>query len=48
MNKLLMMLAPMLLSRGGRRIAGRNAGKLALAGMVFNLLKKRRSQPRRR
>lgn len=41
-----MMLAPMLLSRVGRRAAGRNAGKLALAGVVFNMLRKR--GPRRR
>lgn len=47
MNKLLMMLAPMLLSRGGRKLAGRNAGKLALAGVVFNLLKKRGGRRRR-
>lgn len=41
MNKLLMMIAPLLLSRTGRRVTGRNAGKVVLAGLVFNLLKKR-------
>ncbi len=46
MNRLLMTIAPLLLSRTGRRVAGRNAGKLALAGLVFNLLKKRRGRRR--
>lgn len=54
MKKLLLMLAPMLLSRGGRRMAGRNAGKAALAGIAWKLFQKARNgragggYPRRR
>ena len=52
MKKLLLLLAPMLLSRGGRRVAGRNAGKAALAGIAWKLFQNARrgrdGYPRRR
>ncbi|HEY0599206.1 cysteine protease [Brevundimonas sp.] len=35
----------LLLSKGGRRLAGRHAGKLALATLAFQLWESRRNPP---
>lgn len=35
----------LLLSRGGRRFAGRNAGKLALATLAWELWRQHRTRP---
>ncbi len=55
MSKLATLIGGLLLSRGGRRLAGRHAGKLALATLAFQLWSQRRGrqgdpapQPRRR
>jgi hypothetical protein len=36
----------LLLSRGGRRFAGRNAGKLALATLAWEFWRQHKSQPK--
>ncbi len=40
--KIATVLGGLLLSRGGRRVAGRHAGKLALATLAFQLWQSRR------
>ncbi|MBU1324845.1 MAG: cysteine protease [Alphaproteobacteria bacterium] len=42
MGRLATLLGGLLLSRGGRRMAGRHAGKLALATLAFQLWQQRR------
>jgi hypothetical protein len=44
MPRLIALLAGLLVSRGGRRLAGRNAGKLALATLAFQLWQDRRAR----
>lgn len=41
--KLATLIGGLLLSKGGRRMAGRHAGKLALATLAFQLWEQRRS-----
>lgn len=41
--KLATLVGGLLLSKGGRRMAGRHAGKLALATLAFQLLKQRQA-----
>ena len=41
--KLATLIGGLLLSKGGRRMAGRHAGKLALATLAFELGKNRRA-----
>lgn len=55
MSKLATLIGGLLLSRGGRRLAGRHAGKLALATLALQLWSRRRGRiaatpphPRRR
>ena len=43
LHKLVPMLGGLLLSRGGRRVAGRHAGKLALATLAYELWQSRRT-----
>ena len=40
LHRLVPMLGGLLLSKGGRRLAGRHAGKLALATLAFELWQK--------
>lgn len=42
--KLATVVGGLLLSRGGRRMAGRHAGKLALATLAFQLWKQRKTE----
>ncbi|HEV2081958.1 MAG TPA: cysteine protease [Brevundimonas sp.] len=42
MTRIATLLGGLLLSRGGRRVAGRHAGKLALATLAFELWQQRR------
>jgi hypothetical protein len=42
MTRIATLLGGLLLSRGGRRMAGRHAGKLALATLAFELWQQRR------
>ena len=42
LHKLVPMLGGLLLSRGGRRVAGRHAGKLALATLAYEVWRNRR------
>ena len=44
--KLATLLGGLLMSRGGRRLAGRHAGKLALATLAFQLWESRRKPQR--
>ena len=56
LHKLVPLLGGLLLSRGGRRVAGRHAGKLALATLAYEVWRNRhegaapkaRPQPRTR
>ena len=41
--RLTTLIGGLLLSRGGRRMAGRHAGKLALAALAFRLWKQRQA-----
>lgn len=43
MSKIATLIGGLLLSRGGRRLAGRHAGKLALATLAFQLWSQRRA-----
>lgn len=45
MTRIATLLGGLLLSRGGRRVAGRHAGKLALATLAFQLWQQRRGGP---
>lgn len=45
MGRLATLLGGLLLSKGGRRMAGRHAGKLALATLAFQLWQQRRGAP---
>jgi hypothetical protein len=42
MTRIATLLGGLLLSRGGRRMAGRHAGKLALATLAYELWQQRR------
>ena len=42
LHKLVPLLGGLLLSRGGRRVAGRHAGKLALATLAYEVWRNRR------
>jgi hypothetical protein len=42
LNKLVPLLGGLLLSKGGRRVAGRHAGKLALATLAYEVWRNRR------
>ena len=42
MTRIATLLGSLLLSKGGRRVAGRHAGKLALATLAFQLWQQRR------
>ena len=42
MHKLVPLVGGLLLSRGGRRMAGRHAGKLALATLAYEVWRSRR------
>ncbi|MGV8928671.1 MAG: cysteine protease [Brevundimonas sp.] len=44
--KLATLIGGLLLSKGGRRMAGRHAGKLALATLAFQLWEQRRATTR--
>ncbi|MBU1383443.1 MAG: cysteine protease [Alphaproteobacteria bacterium] len=44
MPKLATLIGGLLLSRGGRRVAGRHAGKLALATLAWELWRKRQDE----
>ena len=44
LHRLVPILGGLLLSRGGRRIAGRHAGKLALATLAYEVWRNRRDQ----
>ncbi len=43
LHKLVPLLGGLLLSRGGRRVAGRHAGKLALATLAYEVWRNRHS-----
>ena len=45
-HKLVPMLGGLLLSKGGRRLAGRHAGKLALATLAYEVWRSRRDGAR--
>ena len=42
LNKLVPLIGSLLLSKGGRRVAGRHAGKLALATLAYEVWRNRR------
>lgn len=44
MHKLVPLVGGLLLSKGGRRMAGRHAGKLALATLAYEVLRSRREK----
>lgn len=44
MTRIATLLGGLLLSQGGRRMAGRHAGKLALATLAFELWQQRRGK----
>ncbi|GAW40447.1 hypothetical protein SH203_00845 [Brevundimonas sp. SH203] len=46
LHKLVPMLGGLLLSKGGRRLAGRHAGKLALATLAYEVWRSRRDGAR--
>ncbi|WP_453976453.1 cysteine protease [Brevundimonas sp. Marseille-Q4549] len=46
LHKLVPMLGGLLLSKGGRRLAGRHAGKLALATLAYEVWRSRRERGR--
>ncbi|MCV0415070.1 MAG: cysteine protease [Brevundimonas sp.] len=45
MHKLVPLVGGLLLSKGGRRMAGRHAGKLALATLAYEVWRSRRATP---
>lgn len=45
LSRIATVLGGLLLSRGGRRFAGRNAGKLALATLAWELWRQHKGQP---
>lgn len=45
LNKLVPLIGSLLLSKGGRRVAGRHAGKLALATLAYEVWRNRREAP---
>lgn len=44
LHKLVPMIGGLLLSKGGRRLAGRHAGKLALATLAYEVWRSRRER----
>lgn len=46
LHKLVPLLGGLLLSKGGRRVAGRHAGKLALATLAYEVWRNRREGAR--
>ena len=46
LHRLVPMLGSLLLSKGGRRLAGRHAGKLALATLAYEVWRSRRERGR--
>lgn len=46
LHRLVPMLGGLLLSKGGRRLAGRHAGKLALATLAYEVWRSRRERGR--
>lgn len=48
MHKLVPLIGGLLLSKGGRRVAGRHAGKLALATLAYEVWRNRRDAARHR
>ena len=46
LHKLVPMIGGLLLSKGGRRLAGRHAGKLALATLAYEVWRSRRESAR--
>ncbi|MDQ1154245.1 cysteine protease [Brevundimonas sp. SORGH_AS_0993] len=46
LHKLVPMIGGLLLSKGGRRLAGRHAGKLALATLAYEVWRSRRERGR--
>ena len=46
MHKLVPLIGGLLLSKGGRRVAGRHTGKLALATLAFEVWRSRRENAR--
>jgi len=46
MHKLVPLIGGLLLSKGGRRVAGRHAGKLALATLAYEVWRSRRDGAR--